>query len=468
MPRKASSQWEFGELFDAKETRAVLSVSELTSTVRKLLEKQIGSTWVSGEISNLRVQASGHAYFSLKDEKAQLNCVLFRGEPVAGRTALDNGVMVILQGDLTVYEARGQYQLIVRALEFQGAGALQVAFEKLKRRLDEAGYFENERKRPLPRYPQKIGIVTSPTGAALRDVLHVIERRHPSLETVLAPCRVQGQGSAVEIAGRIRSLNDWSAQQSVEQKLDLVLATRGGGSLEDLWAFNEEIVADAIYQSDLPVVSAIGHEIDFTISDFVADVRAATPSAAAELITEGVYSSMGFIDSAPETLNRLASLGFSGLADDYNKLLQRLTRSRPIRKVQDQMQRIDDLNTSLNRTASSGFRKAKQDVDFLLRRLTQIKPGDSLRRLTESNEKNLTALRSVFGHRLSEKRARLDQLQAELKLLSPDQTIARGYSITTDSESGELIRNHKNLKSGQRISTRVKSGSFSSKIENEP
>ncbi len=464
MPRKASNQWEFGELFEKKETREVLSVSQLTATVRKLLEKQIGSTWVSGEISNFRLQSSGHAYFSLKDEKAQLSCVLFRGEPVAGRSTLDNGVLVVLQGDLTVYEARGQYQLIVRALEFQGAGALQIAFEKLKRKLDQAGYFDPERKRPLPEYSRRIGIVTSPTGAAIQDILHVIERRHPSLEIVIAPCRVQGQGAAAEIADRIELLNNWSAQQPDDQRLDLILTTRGGGSLEDLWAFNEEIVANAIHRSELPVVSAVGHEIDFTISDFVADVRAATPSAAAEIITEGVYSSIGFVDTARDTLNRLIRRAFAARAEDYNGVLRRLTRSQPTRKIQDQMQRLDDLNWSLNRSALGTVREVRQRFDFLVRRLSQIKPSEQLRRLSETNQAGLNALHNAFRRRLAEKRARLDQLQAELKLLSPDQTIARGYSITTDAGTGELVRDPKQLKPGQRIKTRVKSGSFESQV----
>jgi exodeoxyribonuclease VII large subunit len=386
---------------------------------------------------------------------------------VTGRSALDNGVMVVLQGDLTVYEARGQYQLIVRALEFQGAGALQVAFEKLKRKLDEAGYFDSERKRPLPRYSRRIGIVTSPTGAALQDILHVIERRHPSLEIVLAPCRVQGQGAAAEIADRIEQLNNWSDQQPDRHGLDLILATRGGGSLEDLWAFNEEIVAKAIFRSKLPVVSAVGHEIDFTISDFVADVRAATPSAAAEIITEGVYSSIGFIRDARSTLGRLMHRGFGERVDEYNELLRRLIRSQPTRKIQDLMQRLDDLNWSLNRNALGSIREVRQNLDFLLRRLAQIKPGERLRRLSDSNQSALNTLHTVFRHRLSEKRARLDQLAAELKLLSPDQTIARGYSITTDAETGELIRDHQKLKPGQMINTRVKSGTFTSNV-NEP
>ena len=210
MSRKAQSQWNFGELFPAEQTRRVLTVGELTTTVRKLLEKEVGEIWVTGEVTNFRAQASGHCYFTLKDASAQLSCVLFRGEAAANREFLQDGQKLLVQGTLTVYEARGQYQLIVRALEPQGIGALQLAFEKLKRKLQAEGLFAQERKRPLPRYPQRIGIVTSPTGAAIRDVLHVIARRQPSLEIVLAPCRVQGDGAAAEIAAAIRLLNEWN------------------------------------------------------------------------------------------------------------------------------------------------------------------------------------------------------------------------------------------------------------------
>src|SRR6266498_5004691 len=304
MSRTAKSQWDFGELFPVEQTRRVLSVSELTATVRRLLEKEVGEVWVTGEVTNLRAQASGHVYFTLKDATAQLSCVLFRGEAVANREFLQDGQKLLLHGSLTVYEPRGQYQLIVSAIEPQGLGALQLAFEKLKRKLQAEGLFAQERKRPLPRYPQRVGLVTSPTGAAIRDVLHVIQRRQPSLEIVFAPCRVQGEGAAAEIAGAIRRLNQWSLTPSPVARLDLILVTRGGGSLEDLWAFNEEIVARAIFESALPVVSAVGHEIDFTISDFVADLRAATPSAAAEIITEDVFASRVFIAEAPELMRQ--------------------------------------------------------------------------------------------------------------------------------------------------------------------
>src|SRR5207247_189690 len=319
MAKITKSQWDFGELFPAEKTRPGLTVSELTTEVKRLLEKSIGLLWVTGEATNLRVQSSGHVYFTLKDANAQLNCVLFRGESVENRDLLQDGQKLVVQGDLTVYEPRGQYQLVVRAVELQGVGALQLAFEKLKQKLQAEGLFAAERKRPLPKFPQRIGLVTSPTGAAIRDVLHVIQRRNPSLEIIFAPCRVQGDGAAREIAAAIRSLNELSSRSSGRESaqtenqsrltsaatyLDLILVTRGGGSLEDLWAFNEEAVARAIFESAIPIVSAVGHEIDFTISDFVADVRAATPSAAAEIITEDVFASRAFIAEAPELMRQ--------------------------------------------------------------------------------------------------------------------------------------------------------------------
>src|SRR5437763_12403226 len=305
MSKQSKSQWDFGELFPAETARRVLTVSELTTQLKRLLEKSIGLVWVTGEVTNLRVQSSGHIYFTLKDANAQLSCVLFRGENVENRELLQDGQKLLVQGDLTVYEPRGQYQLVVRAVELQGVGALQLAFERLKRKLQAEGLFAPERKRPLPRYPQRIGLVTSPTGAAFRDVLHVIQRRHPGLEIIFVPCRVQGEGASAEIAASIRLLNEFnSALRAQRSALDLILLTRGGGSLEDLWAFNEEVVARAIVESATPVVSAVGHESDFTISDFVADVRAATPSAAAEIITEGVFASRQFIAEASVVISQ--------------------------------------------------------------------------------------------------------------------------------------------------------------------
>lgn len=458
MSRKAQSQWDFGELFPTEQIRQVLTVTELTTKVRRLIEKEVGQVWVTGEVTNLRIQSSGHSYFTIKDGGAQLNCVLFRGEAAANREFLQDGQKLILQGDLTVYEARGQYQLIVRAIEPQGIGALQAAFEKLKRKLQAEGLFAQERKRPLPRFPQRIGLVTSPTGAAIRDVLHVIERRQPSLKVILAPCRVQGEGAAAEIADAIHLLNQWNEHASPADKLDLILLTRGGGSLEDLWAFNEESVARAVFESTLPVVSAVGHEIDFTISDFVADLRAATPSAAAEIITEGMFASRRFV---AEALPRLRQLVLDRLALDQRNLsqmAQRLGRLHPRRKVQEQAQYLDDVQTSLQRLLLLGIRQHRATWSNLRLRLSRLKPSMLLvqrRQFVRDHERHLW---ERGRHALQSKRNTLANLQARLQLLGPDNVLARGYSITTDVATGAVIRSSGEVKPGQRLKTILKSG----------
>jgi exodeoxyribonuclease VII large subunit len=438
---KTKSQWDFGELFPTEATRRVLSVSELTQQVRALLEKQIGSVWVSGEITNLRAQASGHMYFTLKDAAAQLSCVLFSREKVPHRELLADGQKVLLQGDVTVYEARGQYQLIVRAVELQGVGALQIAFEKLKQKLAAEGLFAPERKRPLPEYPQRIGLVTSPTGAAIRDVLHVVQRRNPGLEIILAPCRVQGDGAAQEIAGAIQLLNEFNAQHSTFN-IQLILVTRGGGSLEDLWAFNEEIVARAIFESAVPVVSAVGHEIDFTIADFVADVRAATPSAAAEIITEGVFASRQLVAS----------------------LIRRMAQVHPRRRLDELFQRLDDLQTDLLRCGKQGVRDRLIACNNLATRLRQVRPMQLLRQRREILKVTQHRLRELAHVRFKDLRNHLASAESRLRLLGPEQVLARGYSITMDTESGRVLRDAAEVKAGQKLKTRLAQGEITSSV----
>lgn len=468
MPRPIKSQWEFGELFPPEAARRVLTVSELTLQIRRLLEGQIGSVWVSGEVSNLRVQASGHAYFTLKDAGAQLACVLFRSAN-ARRDLLADGRKVLLQGTLTVYEPRGQYQLVVSAVELQGVGALQLAFERLKQKLAAEGLFAPERKRPLPRYVARIGVVTSPTGAALRDVLHVFERRHPALELVLAPCRVQGEGAAAEIAAAIRTLNRYHAEvcaaQSPRAGLDLILVTRGGGSLEDLWAFNEEVVARAIFESALPVVSAVGHEIDFTISDFVADCRAATPSAAAELITAGVVAARDRLADLRQRLPRLVRELHAGWTGELAELRSRLRRAHPRQRVNTAWQRLDELRAALGRTARFATRSARSRWEAVEAAWRRVHPRT---RLVEwRRELTLAAARmnELGRRRLEQERQRCGALRDRLRLLSPEQTLARGYSITADAVSGRLIRDAAETRPGQVVTTRVWRGAFRSRVE---
>jgi exodeoxyribonuclease VII large subunit len=476
MAKPTKSQWDFGELFPAEQVRKVLSVSELTTQVKRLLEKSVGSVWVTGEVTNLRAQASGHMYFTLKDAGAQLSCVLFRGESIAQRELLLDGQKVLLQGDVTVYEARGQYQLIVRAVELQGVGALQIAFEKLKQKLAAEGLFAPERKRPLPKYPRRIGLVTSPTGAAIRDVLHVVQRRNPGLEIIFAPCRVQGQGAAEEIAAAIRLLNEYafgvkSEDGSTVQRfngltnLDLMLVTRGGGSLEDLWAFNEEAVARAIFESAIPVVSAVGHEIDFTISDFVADVRAATPSAAAEIITEGVFASREFVAGVPDWLRRRVRQQLDRVTEDLNRIQGRLTRLHPRRRYNEGLQRLDDLQGGLLRGVKQGTRDRRVAWQNLAERLGRVRPAQLLKQRREALVMNRRRLHELAQGYLRNWQHRFGATESRLRLLGPEQVLARGYSITMDAATGKVIRCARDVSSGQPLRTRVEEGEISSRVD---
>lgn len=459
---KSKSQWDFGELFPPEQTRRVLSVSELTEQVRRLLEKHIGQVWVRGEITNWRAQSSGHVYFTLKDANSQLGCVLFRSEAVAHRELLADGQKVLLQGDVTVYEARGQYQLIVRAVELQGVGALQIAFEKLKQKLAAEGLFAPERKRPLPRFPQRLGLVTSPTGAAIRDVLHVIQRRDPSLEIILTPCRVQGAGAAAEVAEAIRMLNNISP---LHARLDLILVTRGGGSLEDMWAFNEEIVARAIFESALPVVSAVGHEIDFTISDFVADVRAATPSAAAEIITEDVFASRDFVAEVPLLMAQRVRQQLRRAIEDFAQWAQRLQRAHPRREVNEWLQRLDELHSDLGRNTRQGVRERRVAWQNVMARLWRARPAQ----LVKDRGEALTQARRRLGeqarHQMRERHHAWQTMDSRLRLLGPEQVLARGYSITMDATSSKVLREAAEVKSGQRLRTRLGKGEVLSTVE---
>lgn len=470
MARPVKTQWEFGELFPVQPARKVLSVTELTWQIRRLLETGVGKVWVSGEVTNLRAQNSGHYYFTLKDTTAQVACVLFRGELQVDRALLQDGRKVTVQGDLTVYEPRGQYQLRVMAVELEGAGALQVAFEKLKQKLKVEGLFATERKRPLPRFPQRIGLVTSPTGAAIRDVLHVIGRRNPALEIVLVPCRVQGDGAALELAAAVARLNEYQLDvcargQGPTAGLDLILLTRGGGSLEDLWAFNEEVLARAIFNSALPVVSAVGHEIDFTISDFVADLRAATPSAAAELLTEGVFASCQFVAKAANRLRQLAQQRLEDKRETLGHTAQRLARMHPRRRLNDWTQRLDDFQGSMWRCLKQGVRRQDLAWRNLSERLMRLRPALVLKQRREVLEQARQRFRDQANYRVSQARSRVETLEARLRLLGPEQVLSRGYSITLDAASGEVVRDAALVKAGQELRTRLKRGELRSRVE---
>jgi exodeoxyribonuclease VII large subunit len=467
MTRKAKSDWDFGELFPVETGRRVYWVGELTTEVRRTLERAFSQVWVTGEVSNFRLQSSGHAYFTLKDSNAQLSCVLFRGTAVTARDLLEDGQRIIVQGQLTVYEPRGQYQLLVQQVELQGMGALQLAFERLKRRLESEGLFAQERKRSLPPCPWRIGLVTSPTGAAIRDVIHVVRRRNPGLEIVLVPCRVQGEGAAVEVAAAIKLLNEWSNSGGPERVLDLVLVTRGGGSLEDLWAFNEEAVARAIAGSALPVVSAIGHEIDFTIADFVADLRAATPSAAAELITEDVFASRQFVADVPGRLTQLATRGVESARAALAGELRRLAYWHPRRRFNERLQRLDDLVSGLARAARFRWRERDALSEQAVARLQALRPSRWVERQQRIIGEVWRRLAEVTRKSLQERRSKLATADARLRLLSPNNVVKRGYSITTDAATGRVIRRAADVVKGQRLRTLLGQGSIESEVREQ-
>ncbi len=452
-------------------TPKMLTVSELTRSIRSLLEGRIGRVWVEGEVSNYRKQSSGHQYFTLKDDRSQLPCVLFasRGTPVIVATPLADGLCVQAFGEVTVYEARGQYQMIVEIVQPRGLGALQARFEALKRKLQAEGLFEQNRKKPLPRFPRRVGLVTSPTGAALQDMLQVLRRRAPWVDLLIHPVRVQGQGASIEIAAAINELNAWSSAADprggdARRKVDLIVLARGGGSMEDLFEFNEEAVARAIAASVLPVVSAVGHEIDFTISDFAADVRAPTPSAAAEMIVPDTVDLLRQLSATRQLLDRRLServgfareriLGFARTA---------LTRE-PLRRLLEARQRLDQTEESLRRFALSELlmRRGRVDEKALLLRPAGLQ--SALRLRSESLEARRAQVRRCVHQGWEHARRRLSAVENLLRVLGPQGTLERGYSITTQID-GSVVRDAAGVRPGQRLITRLSGGAIRSTVD---
>ncbi|MDR3406126.1 MAG: exodeoxyribonuclease VII large subunit [Chthoniobacter sp.] len=446
-----------------REEPRVLTVSELTRAVRATLEDQIGAVWVEGEISNYRKQPSGHQYFTLKDEQSQVACVWFaRGGLRLKQTALADGMHVQVRGALTVYEARGQYQLNVQAVQAAGAGLLQAKFEALKRKLEAEGLFDPARKRPLPRFPATIALVTSPTGAALRDMLNILARRAPWVRVVISPVRVQGQGAAEEIATAVAELNELIARGVLP--IDVIVVGRGGGSIEDLWEFNEEVVARAIVQSLVPVVSAVGHEIDFTIADFAADLRAATPSAAAELIVpDGDALQRYLVDSRSRLQRAAAGL----LMHERNRLayLSRVASPQALmRTLREYAQRIDMAGEVLRRTMQERRITCERRLMDLRARLREHLPDQQL----ALGRHRLATAKARLGNcvraQVLEQKQRFAHVEALLKALSPEATLTRGFTITSIRD-GAIIRSASQVPSGTKLTTRLKDGSIDSIAE---
>ncbi len=414
----------------------ILGVSALTRKIRSLLESGIGDVWVEGEISNLRRQNSGHLYFTLKDASSQLPCVMFAGQtPQLRGMNFNDGVQVQLFGELSVYEPRGYYQLVVRRVQEKGVGALQAKFEELKRRLAAEGLFDSARKRPLPKFPRRLGVVTSPTGAAIRDFLNVLHRRNRGIEVMIFPVRVQGKGAASEIAEAI----DFLATSPAIERPDVIVVTRGGGSLEDLWEFNEEIVARAIASSAVPVVSAVGHEIDFTISDFAADLRAPTPSAAAEILSADSAELLDQLAHLAARLRRPIQSRLEFLKNQLASLERTALFLEPPRRLREYLQTLDRLADDLHSFAEDSLQTRRIALERLSHAITRHDPGRKISEIGVQLSNARQAMDRNAATRLRDLRATLDRHTALLGALNPNAALARGYTITTDPD-GRILR----------------------------
>ncbi len=459
MKRKEPSAPQLALSFEEPQyTRRIWPVRELVGQARELVERAYGDVWVEGEISNYRPAPSGHLYFTLKDADAQLPVVLFRRQAMLLRFRPEDGLHVLVRGKVSVYEQRGQMQLVAETMEPVGAGSLQLAFEQLKERLKAEGLFDAERKQPLPAFPRTVGIVTSPTGSVIRDFLNIVNRRHSGLSVLVYPVSVQGDSAAAEIESALNELNS-------SELVDVIVLARGGGSLEDLAAFNSERVARAIALSSLPVVSAVGHETDFTISDFVADLRAPTPSAAAELITEAQHKIAEYLASQDHRLERaarfqllharqlLAHLPAANAAGRMTALLHRLA------------QRLDDFSFRLEAAALATLRRQQLHVAGLTAAVLRHDP----RRGLAQARARLTACRTRLDRSLElalrASAATVNALDARLHSLSPLAVLDRGYALVLDAHGG-LVRSTAQLAAGDTVTTRLSDGSFRSRVEN--
>jgi len=443
--------------------RKVFTVSELTRQIKQTLEDEVGHVWVEGEISNFKVYGSGHAYFSLKDANAQLSAVLFAGsrQGVAPQTRLEDGQRVRVYGQITVFESRGQYQMLVRKIEPAGVGALMQRFEELKRKLEAEGLFEPARRRPLPKLPQRIGIVTSPTGAVIHDMLNVLGRRFPNLQIRLAPVKVQGLEAADEVAAAVALFNRTCGPDS-DWPADVLIVGRGGGSLEDLWAFNEEVVARAVAGSAIPVISAVGHETDFSLCDFAADLRAPTPSAAAELVVAPKAELEALVARLERALRQVLQQRTSGLRGRLAAVQAAGFLKQPEQMAERLAQRVDTLGMRLDHVLRQHVQAERQRAEqainglFLLRE-RQVRQVASRVALDERR------LDQACRLRIERLRTHVAALARQADLLSPLAVLERGYSLTR-TEGGRLVRSVNDAASGTGLVTRVKDGMIRSVV----
>ncbi len=435
--------------------RKVLSVSDLNRQAKRLLEVSFPSIWVEGELSNVARPGSGHWYFTLKDSGAQVRCAMFRGSNLRVRFQPVEGLQVLIRAKVSLYEGRGDYQLIAEHMEEAGTGALQKAFEQLKNKLAAEGLFAKENKKPLPNMPTHIAVVTSPTGAAIRDILTVFRRRFPAMTITVIPTLVQGNEAAQQIVKALQQ-----AQQ--QEQVDAIIVGRGGGSLEDLWPFNEECVARAIAACSIPVISAVGHEVDFTIADFTADYRAPTPSAAAEILSPDQQELHKTLTSYQQQLSRQMNQRLQLASHNLNHLRNRLRH--PGERLREQSQRLDDLDIRLRQAIRQNLHQANARLSQQRERLQQHNPVGTLQRMNTLHQQLDERLKQAMTTRLNTLRQTLMARIAALDAYSPLATLQRGYSIT-QTESGQIITRGEQVASGERVRTRLANGSLWCRVE---
>lgn len=445
--------------FNTQEPPQSLTVSQLNRQARMLLESHFDFVWVEGEVSNFTVPSSGHWYFSLKDSGAQVRCAMFRTRNQRLRFTPANGDHIRLRCRVSLYEGRGEFQLIVEHLEQAGAGALQAAFEKLKARLLAEGLFDAQRKKPLPGSVTQLGVITSPTGAAIHDILTVLRRRSPGIAVSLFPVAVQGEAAAREIAAAIERANRWQREGKVQ--LDVLIVGRGGGSLEDLWAFNEEIVARAIAASELPIVSAVGHEVDFTIADMVADHRAATPSAAAELLSPDQREWLQRLQQIESSLVRLIRRRLQAAAVELGHLQRRL--KHPGAQLREQSQRLDELEQRLVLAQKNLLARRRAQLALLESRLQARSPLPRVRQLQLDIRRLHQQLAAAMQQQLQRSGDRLGHLARMLDSLSPLGTLQRGYAILTD-QGGRVVSDAAAVAVGDELRARLARGQLGLKV----
>ncbi len=435
----------------------IYTVSHLNASVRTLLETKMGLVWLVGELSNISQPSSGHWYFTLKDHSAQVKCAMFKHQNRSVTFRPQVGDQVLVRARLSLYEPRGDYQLLIESMQPDGKGGLQRAFEELKTRLAAEGLFDEARKLPLPKSPARIGIVTSPTGAALFDMLHVLKRRDPSLVVVIYPTQVQGKEAAIQIAQTIGAAN-------ARKECDILIVGRGGGSIEDLWCFNEEIVARTIAASQIPIISAVGHETDVTIADFVASLRAPTPSAAAELVSQNQLEKAEKLQQMQSALGYLIKRLFAYQQQRFSQIHNQLVRLHPSAKLKRQTEQLEETKRQLHRLLSNKLYKHNKQITQLIHALTIQSPKTQIQAQTNEIATLSTKLTTLFEQLLQNQKHTLALKLEALDALSPLSTLSRGYSITKN-EKGKVINSIKDVEKNERLITQLKDGQLVSHLE---